>query len=120
MNKWKHGLQGRAATRRCGVGRRLQGAEGDFANFLRGRFWGLGTNGDGAPPPERMHLKFQIYPSGSPQTKFGVGCNGFVTATPRLAIIWITYWEHDPLGADEQQLDHGLASGSRGLARIER
>jgi hypothetical protein len=43
-----------------------------------------------------MHLKFQINPSGSPQTKFGVECNGFVTATPRLAIIWITYWEHDP------------------------
>ena len=77
-----------------GVG--CRGAECDFANFLRGRFWGLGTNGDGAPPPERMHLKFQIYPSGSPQTKFGVECNGFVTATPRLAIIWITYWEHDP------------------------
>ena len=70
--KWKHArLQG--AQRREGVclGLGCRGPECDFTDFRGGRFGPLGGFGNGAPPHARIHLNIQIYPPGSPPTKFG-------------------------------------------------
>ena len=44
--------------------------------FPRGTFGDLGAFGNGAPPHARIHLNIEMYPSGSPQTKFGLFRNG--------------------------------------------
>ena len=56
-------------------------------------FLGTETNGDGAPPHARIHLKFQINPSVSPQTKLLV----YVTAIypPFHRVDALIGWERD-------------------------
>ena len=73
-----------------------RGPECDFADFLRGCPRVFGTIGDGAPPQARIHLNLRRYPSGSPQTKFGLSlvlCNG---RSPGTAIKCYTFSELHP------------------------
>ena len=70
------GCRERSDAKVCASASVAEGPECDFEYFPRGTFGDLGAFGNGAPPHARIHLNIEMYPSGSPQTKFGLFRNG--------------------------------------------
>ena len=57
--------------RRCASAWLRERPRSDLRGLLGGRFRGRGAFGIGRRTRAHIHLEFQIYPSGSPRTKFG-------------------------------------------------